>query len=423
MMNKKLSGRMRRILAVVLVAAILMGGVIVDWASTGKRNASLRSLTTYAYLDDTMECLSYGWIRWMTYVLGTDLSDEGDALGQYRRACINVAAGDYEAAEQWMRQCVDSQAESSEEERAVRYLQLACIRSLEGDRTGAVEAARAASDLVPGQQRAQELYYQLSMDAGDSGNAADALARCVDITKDVTQYEQIAQLYLDAGNYEESGRYYGLALENDGDNENLYHMRGNCWMLLGRYEDAIQDFSKTQTPGSLYLRGLCEMALGEYEEAGQSMERSIERVEQVSEAQMMLGICRLETGQYASAEALFDQYLSGGGAYEEIAYFRATARMMQTDYEGAAEDYAAAIQADSYVQESTFALAQCRYSLGEYEAAIDLFEQCLEQQIEVSESWYYLGLSKAATGDHEGAKEALSNALGIDEASEDEVDE
>lgn len=415
MTGTKKPHKVQRIVAIVLVAAMLAGVIIVDRTRVGLYSGMYEDSLTYAYLSETMECLSYGWVRWLGYVLGTHFSDEQSDSGRYRRACVNVAEEDFSEAAEWLAAMTASQTQRSDEQNAQLYLQLACARSLSGDASGAVEAASGAARFAPEDVRTQDMYYQFSLVAGDSANAAAALANYAQLTADASLYDEIADLYLDAEQYEESGRFYTLSIEANGADQRRYYLRGTCRMLLGQYQDAIEDFSNSDMEGSLYSKGICEMALGDFAQAQRSFETSIERGEQVGDSQQMLAVCKLETGEYAQAQRLLEQYLQDGGNYEQIAYYLGTARAMQEDYEGAIEDFDAAVEAGIFAQESLFAGAQCRYSIGRYQEAAERFEQCVQEGIQTAQSQYYLGLSLVAIGESDRAAEALLEALETDQ--------
>lgn len=403
--------RIRRIVASVLVVAMLAGAIVTDQAGLGSRSERYAGSPAYAYLTETMECLSYGWLHWIGYWLGAQFSDADSASGQYRRACVAVAQGDFADAEQWLQARIASDAGASEAESAALRMQLGCVRSLDGDATGAAQAAGEAATLDGENAQLQQLSYQFSLDAGDARGAAAALSAYATLTRDNTLYAEIADLYLEAGDYEDSGLYYDLAIEINGEDDRLLYMRGTCNMLLGRYAEAMKDFAASAFPGSSYSRGVCAMALGDIKQAEVCFESSLERGEQANDARLMLAVCHLEDGEPAEAEALLEQYMAAGGAYADVAYYRANARSMREDYAGAAEDYEVAAENGQFREESLFSAAQCRYFAGDYAKAIQGFEQCVEEEIDLAQSWYYLGLSLLALGENERAAEALDKAL------------
>lgn len=404
--------RGRRIIASVLAVVLFAGAIVTDQIGIGRRYGRYQNSSAYAYLVETTECLSYGWLHWLVYRIGAQFSDEDSASGRYRRACVSVANEDFAEAEKWMDAYIETEEPGrAAEENASLFMQLACIRSLNGDAYGAVQAAHEAVTQDDGNAHLQQLLYQFSLEAGDTRSAAKALGTYAALTADDTYYEEIADLYLEAGDYEESGRFYDLAIEKDGKTDRLLYMRGTCSMLSGRYKEALEDFVASAMPGSLYSQGVCAMALNDLEQAEVCFLETIDRGEQANDARLMLAVCRLESGEPAAAESLLDQYLAAGGSYEDIAYYRASARAMQENYIGAAEDYDAAVQAGQFRQESLFAAAQCYYFAGSYAQAIERFEKCVNEEVSLSQSWYYLGLSLMAVGETEQAAEALNHAL------------
>ena len=415
MMVSRGSRRGRRFIAGLLVAAMLAGAIVTDRVGIGNRSGRYAGSPAYAYLAESMECLSYGWLHWLVYWLGSQIADADSAAGQYRRACAAVASGDFADAEEWLEKHIEAEMARPAEESASLSMQLACIRSLNGDRPGAAQAAAEAARQAEDDARFQQLSYQFSLDAGDALGAAEALNAYAVLAQDDSRYAEIADLYLEAGDYEGSGRFYDLAMENDGESDRLLYMRGTCSMLLGHYAEAIEDFAASAMPGSVYSRGVCAMALGDLEQAEVCFSEAIEADEQANDARLMLAVCRMEGGAHAQAEALLDQYVAAGGDYADIAYYRANARSMQENYAGAAEDYEAAAAAGQFREESLFAAAQCRYFAGEYEGAVEGFKTCVSEEIELAQSWYYLGLSLLAVGENEQAAEALDKALAAGE--------
>lgn len=400
----------QRILAAALAVVMVVGIIIVDQTGLGRRRYG--DSQAYAYLYESMECLSYGWPRWMMYLLGTQFTQADSADGAFRRACESVANEDFGQAAEWMRVCLEAPADRTAQDSATLYLQLACIQSLAGNAADAAASAQHAAQLDPERAQIQQLCYQFSLAAHDSLGAAVALASYAALMSDTSRYEEIADLYLQAGNYTESGRFYGLALETNGSDQRLFYLRGTCLMLQGRYREAIADFSNSEMSGSLYAKGICQMAINDLEGAAASLEASIERGEQAGEARLMLAACRLEEGDYEAVERVCDEYVQAGGAYAEVAYYQGTARMMLGDYPGALEAFDTAVASNHFAQESLFSAAQCRYLTGEYEAAAEQFERCVQAQFNTVQSQYYLGLCLAALGQNEQAEAALLQALG-----------
>ena len=169
--------RIRRIVASVLVVAMLAGAIVTDQAGLGSRSERYAGSPAYAYLTETMECLSYGWLHWIGYWLGAQFSDADSASGQYRRACVAVAQGDFADAEQWLQARIASDAEAPEAESAVLRMQLGCVRSLDGDAPGAAQAAGEAATLDGENAQLRQRSYQFSLDAGDARGAAAAMSR------------------------------------------------------------------------------------------------------------------------------------------------------------------------------------------------------------------------------------------------------
>ena len=197
--------RIRRIVASVLVVAMLAGAIVTDQAGLGSRSERYAGSPAYAYLTETMECLSYGWLHWIGYWLGAQFSDADSASGQYRRACVAVAQRGFRrrGAVAAGPHRFGTRAASGDGKRGAAPCSWAACDRPDGDAPGAAQAAGEAATLDGENAQLQQLSYQFSLDAGDARGAAAALSAYATLTRDNTLYAEIADLYLEAGDYEE----------------------------------------------------------------------------------------------------------------------------------------------------------------------------------------------------------------------------
>ena len=104
----------------------------------------------------------------------------------------------------------------------------------------------------------------------------NALGAYAELVQDDTRYEAIADLYLEAGDYEESGRFYDLAIgRRAARTDRLLYMRGTCSMLLGRYAEAVEDFCRQRHAWQRLFSWVCaRWRLGDFEQAEDLLCRS-----------------------------------------------------------------------------------------------------------------------------------------------------
>ncbi len=402
----------QRILAIVLVAALLLGLVVTDQTLLRRRDAIYRGNEAYAYLIEHMPYQSDGFKRLYDGVSIWFVAEDG-LDGCLRRAGQKFCDGNAMEALEWMDRATTLDGALPDAERAEHLLLAACLASLSGQaRTAQIYTARAAQ-IVPADADAQYLLYRFSLDSSDYKTAADALSVYIERTGATERWQEAAEMYMTNGDYARSAQTYSLAMTAHGKTEELLYRRGLCLMLSGRYQAALGDLKKSSFPGSLYAQGVCLLSLGNAAEAAKQFEASLGKLEEAQQSRMMLAVCLLDLTDYARAETLLDEYVAQGGQVQEIAYYRAMARAMQGKYEDAIADYDVSAKDAAFEHDSLFGGAHCRYSAGRFDESAQAFRTCVEKGIRPAESWYYLGLSLMEIGETAEAEEALHTALAM----------
>ena len=49
--------------------------------------------------------------------------------------------------------------------------------------------------------------------------------------------------HFDRGNFKEARQAYNIAVQKNPDNPHCYHLRGQCYLMQGLYEEAMAEFS------------------------------------------------------------------------------------------------------------------------------------------------------------------------------------
>ena len=406
--------KVKRILALVLTAAILAGTVFVNDYSLERRLAVYRELEEFQYLMENMDYAHDRWLRNLWVQITASFTDKDTMEGSYQRACIRFIRGNIEGTIPYLEDAIEW---ASDKEKAKLMLEMACLSYLTGDNEAAHENAARAAAQMPDSKDAQWYRYKYATAVGDLSSQAEGLGAFAEMDGGKGYLQEAGRLYMVLGDYEKSGYFYNRTIEEFGGHDELYYLRGSCRMLTGDYESALSDFKRSGYTGSLYSMGTCELALGRPASAAQYFEASVERGEHVEDSRLMLAACKLDLNQPAEAERLLDTYIANGGSYESAAYYRASARAMQGKFESAIEDYDKALLAGSFPEDTFFGAAQCRYFAGRYEEAVDLFLECIKLDVHPAESRYYLGMTYIEIGEVEKAREMLKQSLTLEETN------
>ena len=254
------------------------------------------------------------------------------------------------------------------------------------------------------------LQASVFSESGQLDEAIAALERYIEVSGDASYYETIAALYeakgetdkayevyekyadataadeaeaaylrgmyqMQRANYEEAIAAFDDAAAKDQPTDGTFYNRGLCYMSLGEYEKAIEDFGKSVEAESeavsgeaLYSKASCEMVLLSYEDAVADFTGCVEREIKVADSMINRGICLLLSGNREEALKDFDECVKEGSNADEARFYRSFVYTAQKEYEKAIEDLTACIEngydlANSYMQR-----AQVYKEMGDEEA-------------------------------------------------------
>ena len=278
------SRRGRRIIASVLVAAMLAGAIVTDQRGHRERGSG----------------------RYRGFA-GLCLSGRVDGVPVLRLAALDSSTG-------WARRLADADSASGPipprlrrrrqrrfrgrggmagsvyrggEPGALRRrkaprssMQLACIRSLNGDAHGAAQAAAEAATTGRRRRPASNSFpISSAWTRAMRWARLEALnAYAVHWRRTIRAMRRSPTFILEAGDYEESGRFYDLAMENDGETDQLaLHARHVQHASRAAMPRPWRTLPPAPCLAALYSQGVCAMALGDLEQAEVCFSEAIER--------------------------------------------------------------------------------------------------------------------------------------------------
>jgi tetratricopeptide (TPR) repeat protein len=245
--------------------------------------------------------------------------------------------------------------------------------------------------------RTQVYAAQNNVDA-----AIENLEKYIELSKDTSLYETVAQLNEAKGDIEAAQAAYDKYVEGAG--------------------------SEVEEAG--FQNGLYKMQAGKLEEAIEAFEAYADDETYGAGAAYNIGICKMNLGDYAGAIEAFNTCQAKGGEFEGLYYNRGVCNLMSEQWKAAAADFTKSIESEPYVDDARYNLAICQMQQEDYETAVATFTELIgdgeaeeqteveEEQTEVGEeqtevenesvvndgAYYYRAVCNAALGKLEEAK-------------------
>ena len=352
------------------------------------------------------------------------IADAQTLDSSYTLALAAINSEDYETAKDYLDICfVYCSPQNNPQLYADLLLKRACINVIEEKNTMALLNLEAALRLQPELAEAFLVRTQIYTASGEFDKAVTDLEKYIELTRNETMYETVAQLYEAAGNLPAAQEAYdkyatGAGKENPeaGFQAGLYRMDGGKWeeaveafqaykddetygagaqynigvskMNLQDLAGAIEAFNACEEKGGtfsgLYLnRGVCYLLSSSWEKAAEDFNRSIELDQFKEDAWYDLGICYLQMEKYAESVAAFDTLIKAVEGKEDITlndgvyYYRAMSNA----------------------------------ALGNLEEAVKDLTTCIDHGYELAQTYYQRAQVYAAMGDTEKQKSDLENSL------------
>ncbi len=182
--------------------------------------------------------------------------------------------------------------------------------------------------------------------------------------------------------YERSIKHYTETLRLDPTYVEAYNGRGQAYLMLKRYEEALADFDKAieagiVTPRLFLNRAKCLVTLNRFAEALPDLNRSLELEPNHPETYFFKGLAESRTGNPEQALRDFAKALEINPTYLDVRVNRALVLANLKRYEEAIADYTAALEADASIAMAWNNRAAAHMMLGQYDKALSDVNQAL----------------------------------------------
>ena len=320
----------------------------------------------------------------------------------YTLALNAINAEDYETAKEYLNVCFAyCEPQSNPTMYADLLLKRACIDVIEEKNDMALLNLDAALRVQPDLADAYLVRTQVYAAQGEVDAAIENLEKYIELTKDTSLYETVAQLNEAKGDIEAAQAAYDKFVEGAG--------------------------SEVQEAG--FQSGLYKLQSGKFEEAIEAFEAYAEDETYAAGAQYNIGICKMNLGDYTGAIEAFNTCEEKEGNFEGLKYNRGVCNLLSEQWEAAAADFTKSIESEPYVDDARYNLAICQMQQEDYETAVATFTELIgdgeaeeqtkveEEQTEVGEeqtevesesvlndgAYYYRAVCHAALGNLEAA--------------------
>ena len=326
-----------------------------------------------------------------TEISSQEVSDAQKLEVSYTLALNAINAEDYEKAKVYLNTCfVYCDPNTNPIMYADLLLKRACIDVIEQNNDMALVQLDAALRVQPDLADAYLVRTQVYTTQGKLDAAVEDLEKYIELKKDTSFYQTLAQ---------------------------LHEARGDLEAAQAAYDKYVQH-AGAEVPEAGFQSGLYKMEAGRYEGAIKAFEKYTEDETFGAGAQYNIGVCKMNLGDNAGAADAFTASADKGGTYDGLYYNRGLCHLLNSEWEAAAEDFARSAKDESFKDNANYNLGICRLQMEDYASAqtsftdlINTMEQAKAEgkQTEVGSdalingAYYYRGVCSAALGNHEAA--------------------
>lgn len=347
----------------------------------------------------------------------------------YTLALNAITAEDYETAKEYLNVCFAyCDPQSNPTMYADLLLKRACIDVIEEKYDMALLNLDGALRVQPDLADAYLVRTQVYASQENVDAAIENLEKYIELTKDTSLYETVAQLNEAKGDIEAAQAAYDKYVEGAGSEvEEAGFQSGLYKMQAGQLEEAITAFEayaedETYGAGAMYNIGICKMNLGDYAGAISAFDACMEKGGTFEGIYYNRGVCHLMSAEWEAAAADFTQSIESEPYADDARFNLGVCQMQQEDYKTAIEtltglidDAAAADAARTQVDGAYYYRAACRAATGDLEGAVEDYSVCIEDGYELAQSYYQRAQVYAALGDTEKQNSDLQNSLKLAE--------
>lgn len=209
--------------------------------------------------------------------------------------------------------------------------------------------------------------------------------------------------------------YYSKAIEWDRQNAKAYGWRGNQYLKLGRYEEALADFNEALRlePDQLLSRmnrARTYQALYHYEEALAEFTALIERNPADKQLYLLRALCLISQGNYKQAVADCTTVINKDAGHVEALMTRAMAEGLLRKYDIALEDATKAVEITPKVIYPYLTRAYLSLQMGQVDNALADVKKVYELDVQ-PELYFQLTLIYLLKNDLPIAEECANKAI------------
>lgn len=209
--------------------------------------------------------------------------------------------------------------------------------------------------------------------------------------------------------------YYSKAIDGDKQNAKAYGWRGNQYLKLGRYEEALADFNQALSlePDQLLSRmnrARTFQALYRYDEALAEFSALIERNSADKQLYLLRALCFISQGNYNQAIADCTTVLEKDAGHVEAFMTRATAEGLLRKYDIALEDATKAVEITPKVVYPYLTRAYLSLQMGQVDNALADVKKVYELDVQ-PELYFQLTLIYLLKNDLNTAEECANKAI------------
>lgn len=214
--------------------------------------------------------------------------------------------------------------------------------------------------------------------------------------------------------FENTEKYYALALSLDPENVMVVESHGKTLLEMERYEEAAADFERAleldpESPDAMCGRGQTFFHLGEIDKAENDFRETVRLDSENMIAWSMIGQIRLYQEQYAEALECLEKALELDP--ELLVYdFRASAKRGLGDLDGALEDIKLAIEYEPDNPDYLIDLGSILAEMNQTAEALEVFNRVVALQ-NSAEAFRFRGLLFMETLDYEKAVRDFDEAV------------
>lgn len=233
----------------------------------------------------------------------------------------------------------------------------------------------------------------------------------------------LAQVTYELNDFNLALDYLASAEKYAKDSSEILNLKGNCYIALGKLEDAEAVFNSVleKSPNNINARfGLAELKLytGNYDGAKLLYQDALKRQNNNRKALLSLALLCAETGNNDKCQEYINQALRYHASDAGVHFLAAYLAAKQNRLTEAEKRCRAAVQIKGDYAQTYVLLGNILYQQKRYGEVIDIADYLIGKNRNTSSAWYLKGLSQYKNGQTDEAIDTWTTALTINEQDE-----